>query len=107
MPVVRIEFDDTKVSQEDAQTLCNAVHKLVSEATKIDDVPVYGNSARLKVKISPIEIFVEMSDHKIKNVDETFGAIKSKISAWKREVNFKIPINLTVVPMNWKYEVDI
>lgn len=68
---------------------------------------MYGNSSQIKVKIAPIEIFVEMSAPKIKDLDKLTGDIKNRIIEWKKETNFGYPINLTIIPMSWKIEVGI
>ena len=107
MPLIKLEYDNTKVNKDEANQLSQAVQKVVSEATGIEDVFVYGNSAEIKVQIAPVEIFVEMSAHKIENLEELTKQIKEKLSAWKTDSNFEHPINLTVIPMNWKVEVDI
>ena len=59
------------------------------------------------MKIAPIEIFVEMSAPKIKDLDKLTGDIKNKIIEWKKETNFAYPINLTIIPMSWKIEIGI
>ena len=87
--------------------LSRAVRDIVSEVTGITDVFVYANSAKIKVQIAPVEIFVEMSNHKITDEDTLMSGIKEKLSAWKKEKNFLTPINLTLIPMHWKVEVDI
>ena len=107
MPIIRIDWDDEKLSKDEILTLSNAIQKIVSEITKIEDVFVYANSSQIKVKIAPIEIFVEMSAHKIKDQDELIVAIKTKLSAWKKKSAFHHPINLTLIPMNWKIEIGI
>jgi hypothetical protein len=107
MPMIKIEFDDAKVSDEEARYVSEAAQKVVSEVTGIEDVFVYTNSARIKLKVAPIEIFVEMSDFKIENLDDLAGKIKAGLSSWKKESDFGQPINLTVTPMHWKVEIDI
>lgn len=87
--------------------LSEAIQKIVSETTGIEDVFVYGNSSQIKLKIAPIEIFVEMSAHKIKDSDALIADLKSRLAAWKKEENFSQPINLTLIPMQWKVEVGI
>jgi hypothetical protein len=68
---------------------------------------VYANSSQIKVKIAPIEIWVQMSEWKIKDLDELMNQIKTKLSDWKKETQFQHPINLSIVPMKWKVEIDI
>lgn len=107
MPLINLEYDSEKVSVQEAEQLSKAIQQIVSDVTGIEDVFVYGNSAEIKIQIAPVEIFVEMSAHKIENLEKLTGQIKEKLSAWKVEVGFKHPINLTVIPMNWKVEVGI
>lgn len=87
--------------------LCNALQKIVSEVTKIEDVFVYANSSEIKIKIAPIEVFIEMSAHKIENIDNLLKEIKDKIQNRKNDNNFEYKINLTIIPMNWKMEIGI
>ncbi|MDO8517849.1 MAG: hypothetical protein Q7S26_00965, partial [bacterium] len=68
---------------------------------------VYANSAKIKVQIAPIEIFVQMTAQKIQNEDTLLAQSKQKLLSWKKENNFHYPINLTLIPMNWKVEVGI
>ena len=107
MPLIKLEFDDKKVPIAKIQQLSEALQKIVSKTTGIEDVFVYANSAQIKVQVAPIEIFVEMSAHKIKDADVLIRDIKSHISKWKQENDFKYPINLTLIPMLWKIETGI
>ena len=107
MPVINIEYDDEKLGKDEILTLSKAIQKIVSETTKIEDVFVYANSAQIKVKIAPIEIFIQMSAHKIKDVDKLVNEIKSRLSNWKKKNSFHHLINLTFIPMNWKIEIGI
>ncbi|MDE2029026.1 MAG: hypothetical protein KGI97_00515 [Alphaproteobacteria bacterium] len=107
MPLIRIEFDDEVVSDGDARSLSEVVRIIVSEETGIEDVFVYANAARIKVQIAPIEIFIEMSAPKIADADDLFARIKKRLSEWKGRRAFSHPINLTLIPMNWKFETGI
>ena len=107
MPLIRLEWDDSKVSEGDVLKLSQAARDIVSEVTGIPDVFVYANTAKIKIQVAPIEIFVEMSDFKIKDEDVLIAEIKNKLSEWKKKVNFANPINLTLIPMHWKVEIDI
>ncbi len=107
MPLIRIEYDDKKVSEKDAVKLSEAVRDIVSEVTGIEDVFVYGNSSAIKVKVAPIEIFVEMSAHKITDSDKLIGEFKTRIAEWKKKEKYPHPINLSLIPMPWKVEIGI
>jgi hypothetical protein len=107
MPIIRIDFDNEKLNNEKITALSEGVQKIVSEETKIDDVFVYANSAQIKINIAPVEIFVEMSAHISDKDDQLLAKIKEKLFAWKQENDFEYPINLTLIPMNWKMEIGI
>lgn len=107
MPMIKIQYDNVKVEKGDIQSLSSAIQKIVSEATGIIDVFVYGHSSEIKIKIAPIEIFIEMSAHKIKDKDAVIKNIKKQLSAWKKKNNFSHPINLSLIPMHWKIEIGI
>ena len=107
MPIVRIDFDEKVASKSDVELLSMAVQKIVVQETNIEDVVVYANDSQIKVKAWPIEIFVQMSDHKVKNEDQLFEALKSRLKSWKMENSFQHPINLTFIPMHWKIEIGI
>lgn len=110
MPVINIEFDDTKVGQDEALALSKAIREIVlgvKYAKKVDDVFVYANSSPIKVNTHPIEIFVQISAYKIKDESKLMDEIKSKLSDWKKKNSFKYPVNLTLIPMRWKIEIGI
>ena len=107
MPQINIEYDNTKVKDEEIIKLSEAIQKIVSTLTEIKDVFVYGNSAHIKLNIAPIEIYIRMSASKISDPDKLFTGIKIHISNWKKEKDFPHPINLTLIPMHWKFETGI
>jgi hypothetical protein len=107
MPIIRVQYDNNKFQKEFLNELVVELQKIVSEATKIKEVFVYVNSAEITYLADPIEIFIEMSASKIDNLDELFKTISNKVKNWKQESGFSIPINLTLIPMNWKLEIGI
>jgi hypothetical protein len=107
MPIVNIEYDDKIVSDQEMRALCDVIQRIVSETTKIDDVPVYAHSSPIKVKHAPIEIVVQISAHKIANLDLLMAEVKERLVVWKTNQLYKHPVNLTIIPMNWKFEIGI
>ena len=107
MPVIRVEYDNAIVSEAEASLLCDTMQKVVAEATNIEDVFVYGNSSHIKVAIAPIEAWVEMSADKVGDAEVLAGNIRTALGAWKDQTDFPHPINLTLIPMNWRLELGI
>lgn len=107
MPVIRLQYDDTVVNESEAQAICEAVQRVVADVTGIEEVFVYGDSSHIKVKVAPVEIWVEMSDHKVADADALVKSMREGLSVWKNQVSFSHPINLTLIPVHWKLELGI
>lgn len=107
MPMITVKYDDTKVGDQEIIDLANALQQIVIEATNIQDVFVYADSPKIKIAVAPIEVFVEMSASKISDKDALFENIKNKLANWKQVSSFTQPITLTLMPMDWKFEVGI
>ena len=107
MPVVKIEFDKTKVSESDIKALVSASHEIISSVTGIEDVPVYARSADFTAEIAPIEIFIQLSSHKIADSVELTARLRTAYEEWKKTSEFSIPINMTLIPMTWNIEIGI
>ena len=107
MPVIRVEYDDVVVAEDEARALCTAAQEAVIKATGIKETFVYGNAARIKIDTAPIEIWVEMSAYKIDDIEIVAKDIRNLVSGWKHKAAFPHPINLTLMPMQWKLELDI
>lgn len=107
MPTISIEFDDEIVSEQEALDLSNAVQKVVSSTTQIDDTFVYANSAQIKVKVAPVEIWIQLSDYKIDDMKELNSKFAKSLSEWKRDSGFSHKINMTLIPMHWDVKIDI
>lgn len=106
MPVVRVEYDSTLVSDVKAQTLCKAAQTAVIEATGIPETFVYGNASQITIDIAPVEIWVEVSAHKVADPAKTAKDIRAKLAAWKQAEGFEQPINFTLIPMDWILELE-
>jgi hypothetical protein len=107
MPIIRIDYNNHQIEDGDVLRLSDAIREIVSKVTDIEDVFVYANNSKIKIKVAPVEIFIEMSSHKIKDVDKLIENIKKPIQEWKIKNDFKIPLNLSIIPMPWKIEIGI
>lgn len=105
--MITIEYDDSKLTDEEIRTLSHAIQQIVSTVTGIEDVFVYANSARIKVRVAPVEIFVRISAHKVPDRAGMLRDIKTGLSQWKAAGGFSHPINLTLMPMDWQFEIGI
>ncbi len=105
--MINVEYNTEQVPDVDAEAISEGIREIVSSITKIEDVFVYANSSKIRIKTAPIEIFISMSAGKIDNLELLFNEIETKLKEWKSEHSFPHPINLTVIPMNWKFTTGI
>lgn len=105
--MINIKYDDAKIQDEKIVTLSNALIKIVRDATQIPEVFVYADSPRIKIGVAPIEVFVEMSKSKISDREALFQDIQNKLSEWKNSTAFEEPVTITLIPMDWRFEVGI
>ena len=105
--MIHIEYDDAKVPIASAKALAIGTQEIVSCLTAIEDVFVYANTAQIKIKVAPVEIFVRMSDYKIPDEDKLLQDMKRELAQWKEENGFTQTINLARIPMHWKIETGI
>ena len=105
--MITITYDDAKMKDDEIVALSHAIQQIVKDATKIDDVFVYADSPKITLAVAPIEIFVQMSATKIPDREMLFQEMKLQLLAWKESAGVSYPINLTLMPMDWKFEVGI
>lgn len=107
MPVINVDYDDAVVSEKDVNDLSQALQKIVAEATNIDDVNVYANTAHIKVNILPIEVFIRMTAAKVENETALTENIEHRLREWKKEVSYPHKVNIYLIPMQWTVRSDI
>ena len=106
MPVIHIDYSHA-ADEDSVRALTDAIHTIVSEATGIENVPVYARRAPIQAKTAPFEIFIEMSEEEIKELMSLVADIKRHIEKWKSENSFAYPINFSLIPTRWKTESGI
>lgn len=107
MPIIRIDYDNNKIQKTDVETMSEAIRLIVSKHTDIAEVFVYANASEIILKADPIEIFVEMSAPIMEKRPDLMAKVKADIQAWKKENDFTLPLNLTLIPMTWEMEIGI
>ena len=83
MPIVKIEYDQALLPEAEVRTLCEAVQAIVAKITAIEDVSVFANCAHIRIKAAPIEIFVQISAHKVPDLETLTSQIKQALGIWK------------------------
>jgi len=107
MPVIRVEYDDKKVNESDMTAFCRALKEVVSVATGIKEVFVWGNTSQIKIDVEPIEVWIEMSEHKVDDLDSLTNSICEGVTKWKKASGFETPVTITLTPVHWKFVVGV
>ena len=107
MPTIVIKFDDRVVSDKEVTELGQATIKIAQKITGIQDSFVYADSAHIKINVAPIGLYIYLSETHIPDLNKLYSEFKAAIIEWKRKSVFTQPINFTLVPMRWKFEVGL
>ena len=84
------------------------IEKVVSETSKIEEhTPTYVRGNDFSINATPIEVFLQVSPKFITNEEELMLNLRYALSVWKEEFHINHPINLTLMPMTWRFELNI
>lgn len=107
MPTIVVKYDDNAVTDKEITELGEATIKIAQKITGIQDSFVYADSAHIKINIAPIELYIYLSEKHIPDLDALYAKFKAAIVEWKVDSGFAQPVNFTLVPMRWKFEVGL
>lgn len=105
--MITVKYDDTKVTDDEVVTLSHALKEIVAEATKIPEVFVYADSPKIKINVASLEVFIEMSANKVEDKESLFKDIIDRFARWKADSGFIHPATITLIPVDWKFEVGL
>lgn len=105
--MITVQYDGKVVSDDEAHILAEAAQELVVKVLGEKDVFVYATAAPITIGADPIEILVQVNEWKVRNADSLTERIASKLAVWKQQSNFKQPINLNLIPVDWHYKIGI
>ena len=110
-PVVKIDYDSDKFSEETIRALSKELHEAVSQASNLppEDVSVFASKNEITVNAAPMEIYVNAGSSAIPNGDKQkmLDNITAAVKKCKEEKGVTVPINISVVEMSWKVGVGI
>lgn len=110
-PVVKIDYDSGKFSEDFIKALATELHTVVSEASglPLDDVSVFASQNQITVNAAPMEIYVNAGSGAIPNHDKEkmLGIISEAVKAFKKAKDISIPVNISIVEMTWKVGVGV
>lgn len=105
--MITIQYDGKVVSEDEAHTLAEATQQLVTGVIEEKDVFVYATAAPITIAADPIEILVQVNQRKVPDPEALTQKIAAALSGWKQKTNFKQPLNLNVIPVDWHFRIGI
>ena len=105
--MITIHYDDTVIARDEVRTLSEAIHQIVREVMAVNDVFVYAYTAQVLVGADPIEVFIQVNASKVSDVPRVIDLVTARLTAWKQQSEFSVPINLNVIPVEWHYKIGI
>jgi hypothetical protein len=104
MPTIQMLFDDSVVRESEIHRLGVFLRELCINSKNLD-VKVcfaYAECPKIKINLLPIEIYVKITRRKILNETAFLEEIETKLKTWKVKEGFKHPVNVLLIPMDWK-----
>ena len=103
---IRILTDDSVVTETESRDLAQNMRKIVVKAVTEEDVFVYLDPSKA-ILADPIEVFIQVNAAKTADSQELLNAIALEISSWKSNNNFKQPVNINVIPVEWYAKIGV
>ncbi len=111
MPIVRIDYEKTKLSQEEIQKVVQAIQEFAAQVTGYDlsEISVFASENQITINAAPIEIYIyatfpTSSEH---DMEAMLAKLRELILPFKEKNNITIPFNLSVAKMNWKFQLEV
>lgn len=111
MPIVKIEYEKTRVSEEEMQTVATALHGFVAEVTGYEpkDISVFASPNHFSVNAAPLEVYIygNFPDATESSMEATLEKLAALIAPFKIERGITTPLNLSIAKMNWKFKLEV
>ncbi len=111
MPIVRIDFEKNIISQDEIKMVAVAIQEFTAKVTKYDlkDISVFASENQVTINAAPVEIYVYATFERASDEDLELmlKEIRDLIVPFKLKNNIKTLFNLSIVKMNWKFELEV
>ena len=106
--LIYIDYNKSMISVDQIERYARGIEKVVSETTKIEDhTPTYVRATDFTLNAAPIEIFLQVSPKFLTDEEELMLNLRYALGVWKEQANIHHPINITLMPMTWRFELNI
>ncbi len=111
MPIVRIDYNKEVFSDEKMQSIAETIQVLSAQVTGYDtsDISVFASPNCITVNAAPIEVYIYATfPHETGEcMEKMLEELKGLIIRYKEENDIATPFNLSVVKMDWKFQLEV
>ena len=111
MPIVRIDYEKEHVSEDNVRKLVQAIQISAADVTGYDpeEISVFASANQITANAAPLEIYIYATfpDVSEDDMESMLEKLSFLILDFKKENDIKIPFNLSVVKMNWKFKIAV
>lgn len=111
MPIVRIDYEKEKLSQEQMRTVATKLQGLVAQVTGYGpgDISVFASENQITVNAAPVEIYIyaNFPDVTEEKMESILKELADLVVPFKKEQGIEVPFNLSIVKMNWKFKLEV
>lgn len=111
MPIVRIDYEKTQVTEEEIHAIVAAVQGFAADVTGYEpkDISVFASENQITANAAPLELYIHATfpDVTESEMESMLENLASHIATFKKEHAITIPFNLSVVKMQWKFKLEV
>lgn len=106
--LIYIDYDKTLIFESEMSSFCKDAERIIGNMMEIErDIPTYASSYEITHNIYPIEIFIKVTKNKVKDKEEMLKKLWIEFATWKKTNHFPHNISLSIIPMDWVFELNI
>lgn len=111
MPIVRIDYEKTKLSGEQIQKIAEAIQGFAAQATGYTpaEISVFASENQITINAAPIEVYVyaTFSTASEQDMEAILIKLRDLIIPFKEQNGITVPFNLSVAKMDWKFQLEV
>lgn len=111
MPIVRIDYEKTKLTTEEIKKVAETIQAFTAQVTGYDtsDISVFASENQITINAAPIEIYIYANFPTATDTDleSMLKELRELVIPFKKAYGLDIPFNLSVAKMQWKFELEV
>lgn len=111
MPIVRIDYEKERLSQDQMRIVASKIQELAAQVTGYEpkDISVFASENQITINAAPIEIYIYANFPNVteEKMELILKELADLVVPFKKEQGIEVPFNLSIVKMNWKFQLEV